>query len=1491
MATDLQKLIIAQESGGDNNAYNSGAKATGSMQITPAFVADVNRLGGRNYTLADMKDPEKARDAQRVWSDYYYRSAEKEKGSALTDKEKLMMHHGGPNGWKRPNSGYWVERKSGRVWMSNARYADEAMMKGTGFVDTEDSAYRYGMSATPRPADIPKPPAAFDWNNPVDSAFAMIDAFGETWEAAARQNPTIAAVSAMKNGSFDYRKDADYNVFDDLEGYEGYAKSFINVESRHDAELIKQRIDQELNDREVIARSGAAGVVAGIATGILDPINFIPIGGAAVTTGKVGANILRSAGKVALAGAVAGTANEIIMQGLEETRTVEESAFNIAGATVLSGLLGAAVGALAGKQVDNLAAAIEKDMDVEPPKVAASEAAAIYQESEAVSDIVQQVMAASETVTKEQADAVGVIIHGVSKYLGVTPEEFVNARIAGIVADDTIAGTATSAAKTVKASVEFLDDGKAVIRAVKTANVADFTHEIGHIFRRTLGDADLKAAEKWAGVENGNWTVAAEEKFARGFERYLADGKAPNKKIKAVYKKFKEWMTNIYGAIKGSDIDVELSPEMRQVFDKVVAGTEESSAPPITQTAESVDVLNAERNKKYEIIYRGELHGDKPGKFWSTDKEFALNFTQSGQENEIKKAVIFFDDIYDTGESRAFAGNENEVNDAIKKAILLRKKAVRLSEGKNQPPSVFIIDKNAIKNIETFNNEAPNILRAERPELPKTRRIALQDKLADELAKKEGLVSAFGVEKVMQFQDPVLRMQNSPSGKAREIVNKLAESFTWKQKNVAGEASAIPVSNAIRAYRRNLVDAIMAADEQFAKYRGFDTQSFSRIKAFGEDKLKQTGKLTHKQFREEVGKAMRNNDSHNIPEVAEAAKAYRKTLIDPVSKMAQELGLLPEHLEVKTAESYLFRMWNMDRITAKRDEFVNGVVIPHLKRMQGEDESLQAMTSDQVKYFAGQITDRILGTPAGRLPYDVGDSSMFPKLDVPGLRGPLKPRVFDIEDNLVQDWLVKDVERVGRAYVRNMAADIELTRSFGSVDLLQEIDAIRADYAEMALSPNLTEKDRTLLARIGKQNEQDLLDMRDMLRGTFRRDDWASPMGRAMRNIKTLNFLRLLGGMTLSAIPDMGSVVFYHGLGNVFGDAVTPMMKNMKAFKAAAGEVKDAATALDLVIGDRIQSIGDLDYTVSAGDNVTTGLNNAADAMSIVSLMSPWNTGLKQFTGVVSQSEIIKAAQRLVDGTASADEVTRLAANYIDKAAAEKIVAQVAEHSEKYDGLIVPNARQWTDADAQKVFRAAVRREVDGVIVTPDLDRPTFLSTPILGTVGQFKSFAFASTQRVLISGLQRHDMATLQGTMMMTGLGMMAYAFKTMDAGRELSDDPKVWIQEGVDRSGIVSILMEVNNTAEKITRGRVGLSAMTGQQGTRYYSRGVADVLLGPSAGMLTDAAKVAGDAAGMEWSENDTRAARRLLPYQNLILFRRLLDKAEEGVNEAIGANGNN
>jgi hypothetical protein len=129
-----------------------------------------------------------------------------------------------------------------------------------------------------------------------------------------------------------------------------------------------------------------------------------------------------------------------------------------------------------------------------------------------------------------------------------------------------------------KASVEFDDDGKALIRALNATNVADMAHELGHVFRRDLSPEDLQVAEQWAGVKDGVWTREAEEKFAVGFERYLADGYAPTTGMRRVFEQFKQWLGEIYGAIKGSEIDVELSPALRNVLDKLVS-TESAPAP------------------------------------------------------------------------------------------------------------------------------------------------------------------------------------------------------------------------------------------------------------------------------------------------------------------------------------------------------------------------------------------------------------------------------------------------------------------------------------------------------------------------------------------------------------------------------------------------------------------------------------------------------------------------------------------------------------------------------------------------------------------------------------------------------------------------------------------------------------------------------------------------------------------------------------------------
>ena len=116
------------------------------------------------------------------------------------------------------------------------------------------------------------------------------------------------------------------------------------------------------------------------------------------------------------------------------------------------------------------------------------------------------------------------------------------------------------------------------------------------------------------------------------------------------------------------------------------------------------------------------------------------------------------------------------------------------------------------------------------------------------------------------------------------------------------------------------------------------------------------------------------------------------------------------------------------------------------------------------------------------------------------------------------------------------------------------------------------------------------------------------------------------------------------------------------------------------------------------------------------------------------------------------------------------------------------------------------------------------------------------------------------------------------------MSDDPAVWISEGIDRSGVTGIIMEMNNTVEKVSNNNFGLRPLLGisTPASRFASRSQAEAFLGPTFGsMLSTVLKVSGGTADGDIGESDVRAIRRLLPYQNLMIFRQLLDKVEKEI----------
>ncbi len=158
---------------------------------------------------------------------------------------------------------------------------------------------------------------------------------------------------------------------------------------------------------------------------------------------------------------------------------------------------------------------------------------------------------------------------------------------------------------TPKASIEFLPaDDKSVSAVVKlgqNADISSFLHEVFHYSRRqmeaTSGTnervrADFDTLSEWSGAKKSTdgwkWSESAEEKSARAWERYLREGKAPTVELRDVFARIKAWMVQIYKRIKGSSLDVDLTDEVRRVFDRMLGA--EENVPTKTVQKPSADV-------------------------------------------------------------------------------------------------------------------------------------------------------------------------------------------------------------------------------------------------------------------------------------------------------------------------------------------------------------------------------------------------------------------------------------------------------------------------------------------------------------------------------------------------------------------------------------------------------------------------------------------------------------------------------------------------------------------------------------------------------------------------------------------------------------------------------------------------------------------------------------------------------------------------------------
>lgn len=772
------------------------------------------------------------------------------------------------------------------------------------------------------------------------------------------------------------------------------------------------------------------------------------------------------------------------------------------------------------------------------------------------------------------------------------------------------------------------------------------------------------------------------------------------------------------------------------------------------------------------------------------------------------------------------------------------------------------------------------------------------------------------------MRNPLFNLATSESVVARRMSEMMGDLSLVKNKNMEFKANEASIENLVKGYDTLKVGFYNNEKTLWQNYnKRISTEGIADGHNLGTGK---NGALTRREFNEAVYDALIHNDTHIIPEVQEYARKVRSEILDPIKRRGVEVGLFDDEMTIKTAESYAPRMPDRNKILANRTEFKK-IVLDDLiqKRNNAANEleelkksmtktpteelrgrvaklELKASTLDEeLDTVAEQLIDRYTNATGGRLPYDheIKTSGVGkPKL---GARGSAKERVWDIEDNKIRDYVVRDVRDIVEGHIRTLAPDIEILKKFGTLDIENLKKEIQDDYnilrnkkVKDKKTGEMREQTNAELNKLSKRMKEDISDLEalyEKLRGIYAQpDDYSAPIHVLERSALALNYVRLLGDVVASSIPDLARPIMVHGFGRTYGKLLKSAMSDMKGLKLAKDEMLEIGTALDMTNSMTTLSRNNMDAYVPMTGKIDQVMQKTRAIASTINGMNVWTSTMKTFAGIMTQNRMLEGILEYAKtGKLGQKEIENLASHGIGEDLAKRIASQFEKHGETREVLKIANARNWDDLEAKELFRAAIRKQIDEIIVTPGLDKPLWMSRAGWKTIGQFKSFAFASTQRVMMAGMQQADANTYSGLVAMTFLGSMVYGWKSMLSGREPSDDIRVWIKEGVDRSGVLGIFADVNNITEKLTRGRVGASALTGGQTmSRYASRNLAGTLMGPSFGLAQDVFQITGSAFSGDFKQTDTHKARQLLPFQNIPYIRGLFDSAEDAFNSGFG-----
>ena len=197
--------------------------------------------------------------------------------------------------------------------------------------------------------------------------------------------------------------------------------------------------------------------------------------------------------------------------------------------------------------------------------------------------------------------------------------------------------------------------------------------------------------------------------------------------------------------------------------------------------------------------------------------------------------------------------------------------------------------------------------------------------------------------------NPNLRSNYRPVAAAREYMQQLAENTVYQVAHNEGRTVGPSVETTSRvAFVSRMGEAVTAHD---AAYEAMSKAGIN---------------MTHGDFEDAVGRAMRNGDADANPHVQQAAQMWRAKVFEPFKKEAIELGLLPADIPIKTAASYFSRVYNKVKLIAQEGRFKN-IVAEHYSGVLADEYSQSVQAMQKRKARLGQEAADLQMSPASRM--------------------------------------------------------------------------------------------------------------------------------------------------------------------------------------------------------------------------------------------------------------------------------------------------------------------------------------------------------------------------------------------------------------------------------------------------------------------------------------------------------------------------------------------